>query len=323
MGRNLIIIFSLAFVGIAFLLFRMSGYEIPDENKYPDIPFFPKTTNGATFINKRVDSMYIREYQILKKSNLILVNYAKDSLENNSSGLAVVTKSFSPVFYLHANQELYYSFDEKRSLLCIVESSSDTTTAVVVFNILKRKKEIVKNLTMATYQKLVNNLAVVKHYSSNPDFTEGIFFTDTNGQIYFAKSEVSNVISKLVKMKEADNFNFAISFVTAGDSTIHIKNIRLFENAVVSNKLKRLFVVGTPSSSGVCCNPPNFYEDKGWFDKWRHFYFTIKLGNQEAKFKTDLYYNSETYFDELTDPKTSQDTLLYYSKNRFYQFYLR
>ncbi|WP_300671046.1 hypothetical protein [Soonwooa sp.] len=47
----------------------------------------------------------------------------------------------------------------------------------------------------------------------------------------------------------------------------------------------------------------------------------MKLKNEEVEFKTNLYYNSFTYFDELNSPKTDQDTLLYYSENRFYQFY--
>ncbi|TDG35601.1 hypothetical protein EZJ43_13350 [Pedobacter changchengzhani] len=323
MRRNLLIFFGLVFIGTLVLLFKWSGYEFPNENKHPEIPFFPKTTNGSTLINKRVDSMYIRAYQILKKSDLILVNYAKDSLENNSSELAVVTKSFSPVFYLHAKQALNYSFDEKRNLLCVVESSTDTTLAVVVFNITKRKREIVKNLTIATYQELFNSLAVVKHFSPHRDFTQGIFFTDTNGQIYFAKSELANAISKVVKMEEADNFNFTISITYAGDATIHTKNIKVFDNTVVSNHFKRLLAYGTPSSPGGDGNPPNFPEDKGWFDKWRYYFFKIRLKNKEAEFKTNLYNNSGTYFDELSEPKTDQDTLLYYSENRFYQFYAK
>ena len=323
MRRKVLIFFSLLFVGILILLFKWSGYQFPDENKHPEIPFFPKITNDKAFTNNRIDSMYVREYRLLKKSDLILVSYNKDSLEYNSSKIAVVTKSLRPIFYLNSNQQINYSVDEIRNLLCVVESSSDSIIGVVVFNITKRKREIVKDLTMSTYQKLVNNLAVVKHYSSNPDFTEGIFFTDTNGQIYFAKREVSSEISKVVKMKEEDNFNFAVSFTFAGDPEIHTKNIKVFDNTVVSNQFKRLFAYGTPSSPGGDGNPNNFPEDKGLFDQWRYYFFKIKLKNKEAEFKTYLYNNSQTYFDELSEPKTDQDTLLYYSENRFYQFYAK
>ncbi|WP_312324780.1 hypothetical protein [Soonwooa sp.] len=47
----------------------------------------------------------------------------------------------------------------------------------------------------------------------------------------------------------------------------------------------------------------------------------MKLKNEEVEFKTNLFYNSDNYFDELNSPKIDQDTLLYYSDKRFYQFY--
>lgn len=89
---------------------------------------------------------------------------------------------------------------------------------------------------------------------------------------------------------------------------------------VVANQWKRFFVVGTPSSNGGT-GEPSKHKDKGWFDKSRNYFFNIKLGEHVGQFKTPLFYNSFTYFDELTDPKTANDTLLYYTDNRFYQFY--
>ncbi|WP_026976789.1 hypothetical protein [Flavobacterium tegetincola] len=124
-------------------------------------------------------------------------------------------------------------------------------------------------------------------------------------------------------MEEVDNFNFSVSFTFAGDPKIHTKNIKVFDNTVVSNHFKRFLAYGTPSSPGGDGNPNHFPEDEGWFDQWRYYFFKIRLKNKEAEFKTYLYNNSQTYFDELSEPKTDQDTLLYFSENRFYQFYAK
>ena len=321
MKRNLIIFSALVFVGIAFLLFRVSGYEFPNENKFPEIPFFPKTTKASEFVNNRIDSMYIRSYEVLDKSNLILLEYYSGSMQSNTTTIALVTKSFIPVFNLRSNTALYYSLNNQKNVLFIVDSESDRAKQITVFNIEKKQKEVVKNLTSEEYHQLKNQLEVVKHYTTNQNYTEIIFFVNKNGQFYLVNDDVAAEVSKDFELKESENFDFAVSIVMAGNHDIKSKNITLFDNTVVSNQFKRLLAYPTPSSPGGDGNPNNFPDDRGWFDKSRYYFFKIKLKNVEAEFKNDLYYNSEVYFDELTEPKTDQDTLLYYSQNKFYQFY--
>ena len=321
MLRNLIIFFIALFVGFLILLFKWSGYEFPDKKKHSEIPFFPRTTKDGTFTNKRIDSIYVHYYELLKKTDLLLVSYRTDSSSNAPNSVALFTKSFKTIFQTSSENELYYSFDNQRKILFIVESASDTLSKVHAFNVDQRRLENISLLSDKELERMKDQLEIVKHYTVIGGYTKALFLSDRVGKIYFATPKDSEKINKEFTLKEQDNFDFSAWIVMAGDSTIHNKNITLFDKTVVSNNLKRLFAYGTPSSPGGDGNPPNFDEDKGWFDKWRWYFFKMKLGNEEVEFKTDLYYNSETYFDELNDPKTNQDTLLYYSKNRFYQFY--
>ena len=115
------------------------------------------------------------------------------------------------------------------------------------------------------------------------------------------------------------NPNF-ISIRMAGDKEINVQNIQLFDKTVTDNTLKSISL-GTPSSSPNEGRPKVFEKDRGIFWQSRYYFFKMKLKNEEVAFKTYLFYNSDIYFDELNSPKTDQDTLLYYSNSRFYQFY--
>ena len=110
-----------------------------------------------------------------------------------------------------------------------------------------------------------------------------------------------------------------IAIKMAGDNDINVHNIQLFDKAVTVNSLGRISY-GTPSS-GVEGRGKVYEKDRGIFTQSRDYFFKMKLKNEEVEFKTNLFYNSDNYFDELNSPKTDQDTLLYYSDKRFYQFY--
>jgi len=321
MKKKLIIFFGLLFLLIISLLFFNSGYEFPNKNKHPEIPFFPKTTNQADFVNRKVDSFYVNSYSLLKKSNLLLVDYDKDTLNHQSSSLSLITKNLKPVFQFKTTDYLHYAFDENRNSIFVTESNGDGVKHGIIFNINSGKKELIHELNDTTYQRLKQKLNVLKHFTPNVNFTQAIFFVSKGGLFYLAKNELATRLSKELALKEGNNFNFLVSIVTAGDSSICSKNIQLFDKTVVSNNFKRLLVIGTPSSNSNGGKKPLVDEDKGWFDKSRYYFFKMKLANAEVKFKTHLFYNSDLYFDELSEPKTNTDTLLYYAKNRFYQFY--
>ncbi len=110
-----------------------------------------------------------------------------------------------------------------------------------------------------------------------------------------------------------------IAIKMAGDNGINVHNIQLFDKAVTGNSLGRISY-GTPSS-GVEGRGKVYEKDRGIFTQSRDYFFKMKLNNEEVEFKTNLFYNSDNYFDELNCPKTDQDTLLYYSDKRFYKFY--
>lgn len=322
MNKKLIIFFSLLlFILIISLIIVNSGYELPNKNKHPEIPFFPRITNENDFTNRKVDSFYVNSYSLLKKSNLLLINYDKDTLDRQSTSLAIVTKSFRPIFHFKTSDDLYDTFDEKTNSLFIIENTSDGVKQGVIFNINHHKAELIQALNETTYERLKEKLKVIKHFTPNSNFTEAIFFISNDGQFYVATNKLASDIGKATILNIVDNFDFQASIFVTGDASIHKKNIQLFDKTVISNNFKRLIVIGTPSSNASDGKKTMIDEDKGWFDKSRYYFFKMTLNKTEVKFKTRLFYNSEIYFDELSEPKTITDTLLYYSKNRFYQFY--
>ena len=124
--------------------------------------------------------------------------------------------------------------------------------------------------------------------------------------------------TELQETKENVKDGQLVSVTVAGDKGIKTHNIRLFDIAITSNKLKN---ISLPTPSSNSSGRTTGYEDKGIFDKEKLYFFSMKLKNDEVKFKTDLFYNSDIYFDELNVPKSDKDTLLYYCHNRFYRFY--
>ncbi|SOD13329.1 hypothetical protein [Pedobacter xixiisoli] len=322
MNKKLIVFFSLlVFIVIISLVIFNSGYELPNKNKHPEIPFFPRITNENDFTNRKVDSFYVNSYSLLKKSNLLLINYDKDTVDRQSTSLAIVNKSFKSIFHFKTTDYLHYTFDEKTNSLFLIENTGEGIKKGIIFNINLHKTEFIHELNEKAYENLKEKLKVIKHFTPNGNFTEAIFFVSNGGQFYIAKNELASRISKDMALTAGDNFNFLVSIVMAGDTSIHSNSIQLFDKTVISNRIKRLIVIGTPSSNSSDSKKPMIDEDKGWFSKSRYYFFKIKFNKTEVKFKTHLFYNSDVYFDELSEPKTSTDTLLYYAQNRFYQFY--
>ena len=81
-------IFIIAISGLIYL----SGYKIPNTNKHPIIPYFPKTTNSDQFVNRQVDSLYIYNYYLILKTDYILINYKKTDNNNDEARIAIIKK---------------------------------------------------------------------------------------------------------------------------------------------------------------------------------------------------------------------------------------
>ena len=318
MKNKLVIFFTLLFLGLTWLLFSVSGYEFPNKKKHAEIPFFPATTNKS-FVNHQIDSVFVQSYQELKKSNLLLINYDKNENVDESFSLTIVTKSFKPIFYLKSTDYLYSSLNDSLNTLFIIKEK-DNLKEGFAFNLNTRKSMVINPINEKDFNLIRPNLKVAKHFTSNGGETESVFLIDDQAKIYFVNGKKADEISKIISLKEKYNFDFSAWMIFNGDSTIQTKHIQIFDKVVVGNEFKRLFVVGTPSSNGST-GGPSIHKDKGWFYKSRYYFFNVKIGNELTQFKTDLFYDSFTYFDELTDPKTANDTLLYYADNRFYQLY--
>ncbi|MGL6037792.1 MAG: hypothetical protein ACRC0E_02740 [Soonwooa sp.] len=259
-------IFIIAIIGLIYL----SGYKIPNTNKHPQIPYFPKTTKADQFVNKQVDSLYINNYYLIPKTDYILINYKKIDNNNNETRIAINKKNLKPVYDFYSKGSVSYGYENEKNWVYFSSASSEN----------KDLKPFVLDInTLKTHDLSATEL----------------------------KNKKLSFDGRLIAIK------------MAGDHGINMHNIQLFDKAVTGNSLGRISY-GTPSSS-VEGREKVYEKNSGIFTQSRDYFFKMKLKNKEVEFKTDLFYNSGIYFDELNSPKTDKDTLLYYSDKRFYQFY--
>lgn len=310
-----------------------NGYESTQKDKYPKIPFFPNITSPEKFVNKSIDSMYVRHFYSSKKFNQVVVEYVRNSETYDSISIALFTSSLKKLFSVKLEREVYWDYDEKQKKLFIAQevyymdkdnNLNNKINNAYIIDITNGKKEIFSEIDSVSFKKIKSELVVLKHFTSSY-LTGVIYFKNNNNDYFIAKNENAAAIAKQIKIGN-NNFDFTVSMILAGDPKIKNEKIKLSERIVTKNNLGFHLSFDINNHYSLEAEKEHMRNEgykysKGWFDKDELYYFKMRLKNETVQFKSSLYYYSEFYFIELNKPKTDYDTLNYYSQNRLYQFY--
>lgn len=326
MKKALIILgITLSILSLLFwFLIKSNGYEITQKDKYPNIPYFPKLSD-ANFNNVAIDSLHVINYHANKHT--IFVNYSKTDDLYRENFIVLTNKSFKNLAYRKLAERDSYRLDTLDNLLVILKN--DTVGKVANCEIINSTNGDAKNakeIDAETYAKIGNFWFLVKHQTNASHDTELLIFKNKIGEYIFLQGDEANKTAKKLILTELQSFDNGVSIKIGGDPEIKHPNINLFDHVVTDNSFKRLLNISTPSSNA---NPSEnrmtknegYLANKGWFDKSRIYYFKMRLATAETSFKTDGYWYSDLYFDQLNTPKSNQDTLFYYAKNKIYKFY--
>ena len=324
MKKALIITVSiLAFVALLFwLLITNKGFEIPKADKYPDVPYFPKISDSINYKNEALDTLHVINYYTTDQS--IFVRYSRTDYIYDTTYITIVNPSFKNLAFTALDRRDRFEIDTVNQLLFILKY--DTLGNYVKcesFDLRNGNFKNVSTLDENNFQNLKNQLTLVKHATNANNDTDLLIFENAQADFFLMKGDEANSTAKTLRLTEDKNINFPFGIKIGGDPEIKHQNINLFDKVVKGNRPKSLFSIPTPSSNR---NPnedrmtknAGYLENKGWFDKDRIYYFKMKLKTSEVKFKTDIYYLSDVFFDQLNTPK---DTLFYFSKNKIYKFF--
>lgn len=327
MKKAIIITVSvLAFVALLFwLLITSNGFEIPKSDKYPDVPYFPKISDSINFKNEVIDTMHVIDYYTTVKN--IFVRYSRTQDIYDTTYIAVVNPSFKNLAFKVLDRHDRFEIDTVNQLLFIFKQ--DTLGNYISNESIDLKNgyvKPVKPLDENDFQKLKNQLTLVKHATNASHDLDLLIFENEQNDFFLMKVDEANRTAKTLLVTEDKNFSSPFGIKIGGDPEIKHQNINLFDKVVIGNRPKSLFSIPTPSSNG---NPnedrmtknTGYLANKGWFDKDRIYYFKMKLKTSEVKFKTNIYYLSDVFFDQLNTPKSDQDTLFYFSQNKVYKFF--
>ena len=327
MKKAIIITVSiLAFLALLFWLLMMSkGFEMPKEDKYPNIPYFPKITDSTNFSNVALDTMHVIDYYANDKN--IFVHYSRTEDIYDTTYVAIVNTSFKNLAFRTLDRRERFEIDTVNQLLFIFKQ--DTLGNYLNCESIDLKNGNSKNVSLLDengFGNLKNKLRLVKHATNASHDTDLLILENEQNDFFLMKGDVANKTAKTLALTEDKNFSSPFGIKIGGDPEIKHQNINLFDKVVIGNRPKRLLSIPTPSSNGNSNNDrmvknAGYLESKGWFDKDRIYYFKMKLKTGEVKFKTDIYYISDVYFDQLNTPKSDQDTLFYFSKDKVYKFY--
>jgi len=308
-----------------WLLMKSNGYEIPKKDKFPTIPYFPATTNSAHFSNMVLDTMQVINYYA--NNNAIFLNYAKTKNIYDTTFITLVNHSFKNLAYRILDRKDHFKIDTVNQLLFIFKHYTlGKYSKCERINLKNGNAKIVKLLDEKGFRNLKNQLSLVKHATNASHDTDLLIFEKEVDDYFFMQGNEANTAAKTLTITEEKNFTSPFGIKIGGDTEIKHHNINLFDKVVTGNSFKRLLSIPTPSSNGSLNDDrmvknAGYLENKGWFDKDRIYYFKMKLKTREVKFKTDIYYISDVYFDQLNTPKSDQDTLFYFSKDKIYKFY--
>lgn len=327
MKKAIIITVSiLAFVALLFcLLITSKGFEIPKADKYPDVPYFPKISDSINFKNEALDTLHVINYYATDKS--IFVRYSRTEYIYDTTYIAIVNTSFKNLAFKALDRRDRFEIDTVNQLLFIFKQ--DTLGNYLHSESINLKNGHIKPVKLLDengFQNLKNQIILVKHATNASNDTDLLIFENAQADFFLMKGDEANRTAKTLQLTEDKNFNSPFGIKIGGDPEIKHQHINLFDKVVRGNRPKRLFSISTPSSNG---NPnedrmiknAGYLENKGWFDKDRIYYFKMKLKTSEVKFKTDSYYLSDVFFDQLNTPKSDQDTLFYFSQNKIYKFF--
>jgi len=327
MKKALIVTVSaLIFLALLFWLLILSkGFEIPKEDKYPDVPYFPKISDTINFKNELLDTLRVIDYYSTDKS--IFVRYSRTEYIYDTTYIAIVNTSFKNLAFKALDRRDRFEIDTVNQLLFIFKQ--DTLGNYLNNESIDLKNGHIKPVKLLDengFQNLKNQLSLVKHATNASHDTDLLIFENVQNDFFLMKGDVANKTAKTLALTEDKNFSSPFGIKIGGDPEIKHQNINLFDKIVKGNRPKRLFSIPTPSSNGNSNNErmvknAGYLENKGWFDKDRIYYFKMKLKTGEVKFKTDSYYLSDVFFDQLNTPKSDQDTLFYFSQNKIYKFY--
>ncbi|NNT72865.1 hypothetical protein HKT18_11615 [Flavobacterium sp. IMCC34852] len=310
-----------------------NGYESTQKDKYPEVPFFPHITSAEKFVNKPIDSMYVRNFYSSKKFNQVVVEYVKDSATFDSVSIALFTSSLKKIYSVKLERDVYWDYDEKQQKLFIAQevyytdkddNLSNKIDNAFIIDITTGKKEVLNEIDSVGFKKIKNELTVLKHFTGSYQ-TGLIYFKNNKNDYCIAKNEHAAAIAKEIKIG-TNNFDFTVSMLLAGDPKIKNEKIKLSERIVTNNELG--FHLSFDINNHYSAEAEEEHKRnegykyyQGWFDKDELYYFTMKLKNETVRFKSILYYYSDFYFIELNKPTTDNDTLNYYTQNRLFQFY--
>ena len=298
---------------------------MPKEDKYPNVPYFPKITDSANFSNVGLDTMRVIDYYANDKS--IFVHYSRTEDIYDTTYVAIVNTSFKNLAFRTLDRRECFEIDTVNQLLFIFKQ--DTLGNYLNCESIDLKNGNSKNVSLLDengFGNLKNKLRLVKHATNASHDTDLLIFENEQTDFFLMKGDVANKTAKTLALTEDKNFSSPFGIKIGGDPEIKHQNINLFDKVVIGNRPKRLLSIPTPSSNGNSNNDrmvknAGYLENEGWFDKDRIYYFKMKLKTGEVKFKTDIYYISDVYFDQLNTPKSDQDTLFYFSKDKIYKFY--
>lgn len=327
MKKVVIILVSSAVVValVAWLLMKNNGYEIPKKDKYPDVPYFPKISDTIHFKNDVLDTMHAINYYATDKS--IFVHYSLTANFYDTTYVKIANNSFKDLAHRTLDRHDRFELDTLNHLLFIFKH--DTAGKYLngeTIDLINGRSTFVKPLAEDDFKKLSNKFTLFKHATNANNDTDLLVLKNEQENYFFMQGDEANKTAKTLHLTADKNFSSSFGIKIGGDPEIKHQNINLFDKVVTGNHLKRLFSVPTPSSN----SSPNedrmfkndaYLADKGWFDKDRIYYFKMKLKTAEVKFKTDSYYISDVYFDQLNTSKSDQDTLFYFSKDKIYKFY--
>ena len=298
---------------------------MPKEDQYHNIPYFPKVTDSGNFRNVALDTMHVIDYYANDKS--IFVRYSNTEYDYDKNFITIVNHSFKNLAHRVLKERDYFEIDTVNQLLFIFKH--DTLGNYARCESINLKNGTSKNVSLLDeegFQNLKNKLSLVKHATNASHDTDLLIFENEQNDFFLMKGDLANKIAKTLALNEVKNFSSPFGIKIGGDPEIRHQNINLFDKVVTGNSFKRLLSIPTPSSNGSLndnrmVKNAGYLENKGWFDKDRIYYFKMKLKTREVKFKTDIYYISDVYFDQLNTPKSDQDTLFYFSKDKIYKFY--
>jgi len=255
------------------------------------------------------------------------LNYAKTKNIYDTTFITVVNHAFKNLAQRILDRKDHFKIDTVNQLLFVLRHDTiGKYSSCEAIDLKNGYAKNVKPLDKKGYEALDNQLILLKHATNASHDTDLLIFENEVDDYFFMQGDEANKTAKTFILTEAQNFSSPFGIKIGGDPEIKHHNINLFDKVVTGNSLKRLFSIPTPSSNvspneGRMTKNEGYAEDKGWFDKDRIYYFKMKLKTSEVKFKTDIYYISDVYFDQLNMPKSEQDTLFYFSKGKIYKFY--